>query len=287
MVPMRPSPSTRATCLASLFLAVTAPWAASGVLPVTIEIGARSIAPGEPVRVHVVAGRSADAERWSGWTMVGLDQPPGVAVLEVSGRSRSGRAVAGTRALTIAPREFPRETLTVAPKYVEPPEEVRERLARERAKLAAIYASPTYDEPTVGPFVRPVPGPSTSVFGTRRYFNDQPRAPHSGLDLRAATGTPVVASGAGRVVLAMDLYYSGNTVIVDHGAGLFTVYAHLSEIGVREGDTIEAGGRVGLSGATGRVTGPHLHWGGKIGDRPFDPAALLDPRLFEVGQDAR
>jgi len=81
-------------------------------------------------------------------------------------------------------------------------------------------------------------------------------------------------------VLSQDLYYSGNIVILDHGGGLFTLYAHLSELGVREGDDVEAGAVVGLSGATGRVTGPHLHWGAKIGNRPFDPRALLDPELF-------
>ena len=98
--------------------------------------------------------------------------------------------------------------------------------------------------------------------------------------VRAATGTPVLASGPGTVVLASDLYYSGNTVIVDHGGGLFTLYAHLSRLGVDEGQQVAAGDRVGLSGATGRVTGPHLHWGAKIGDLPFDPRALLDGSLF-------
>jgi murein DD-endopeptidase MepM/ murein hydrolase activator NlpD len=111
-------------------------------------------------------------------------------------------------------------------------------------------------------------------------YNGEPRSPHPGLDLRAASGTPVESSGAGHVCLAEDLYYSGNTVILDHGGGLFTVYAHLSRLLVSEGDAVEAGHILGLSGATGRVTGPHLHWGAKIGDRPFDPAALLDPRLF-------
>jgi murein DD-endopeptidase MepM/ murein hydrolase activator NlpD len=111
-------------------------------------------------------------------------------------------------------------------------------------------------------------------------FNGVPKSPHSGLDLRAATGVPVKAAGAGRVRLSRNLYYSGNTVILDHGAGLFTVYAHLSTIAVREGDEVEAGAQVGKVGATGRVTGPHLHWGAKVGDRPFDPSALLDPALF-------
>ena len=129
--------------------------------------------------------------------------------------------------------------------------------------------------------MRPVGGDPTSIFGTRRVFNGQPRSPHPGLDLRASEGTPVRSSGAGRVAIAQDLYYSGNTVIVDHGGGLYTLYAHLSSIDVAEDQEIGPGQIVGESGATGRVTGPHLHWGAKIGNRPFDPRALLEPVLFE------
>ena len=129
-------------------------------------------------------------------------------------------------------------------------------------------------------FVPPLLGQPTSAFGTRRIYNGKPRSPHPGLDLRAATGTTVNSSGAGRVGLAQELYYSGNTVIVDHGGGLFTLYAHLSKLLVEVGEYVRAGQAVGLSGATGRVTGPHLHWGAKIGNRPFDPTALLDARLF-------
>jgi murein DD-endopeptidase MepM/ murein hydrolase activator NlpD len=188
--------------------------------------------------------------------------------------------VVGSRAVTVHPKEFPEEHLTVASKYVAPPREVDERLARERARLREIYRQRTPVRSAQAPFVRPVPGEPTSTFGKRRIFNGEPRSPHPGLDLRAASGTPVVSSGPGRVLLAQDLYYSGNTVLVDHGGGLFTLYAHLSEIQVAEGDEVAAGEQVGLSGATGRVTGPHLHWGAKIGDRPFDPQALLDPALF-------
>jgi murein DD-endopeptidase MepM/ murein hydrolase activator NlpD len=126
----------------------------------------------------------------------------------------------------------------------------------------------------------PVPGKPTGIFGERRFFNGQPRSPHPGLDLKAATGTPVLAAGAGRVALACDLYWTGGTVVIDHGGGLFTVYGHLSKVEVAEGTVVEAGARVGLSGATGRVTGPHLHWGAKIGDVPVDPRALRDARLF-------
>ena len=273
----------------------------AGVHPVSISVRARSVAPSEPIRIDVSsaepleslqgeflgkavffvrASAGEDSEVWSGWAMIGLDEPAGLTSVEVRGRTTGGVEVVGSLAVSVEARKFPEEQLTVAPKYVEPPKEVQERLAQERKKLAKVYQSRRPEIPTGKPFVRPVDGEPTSIFGTRRVFNGKPRSPHSGLDLRAATGTPVKSSGPGKVTYAGDLYYSGNTVIVDHGAGLFTIYAHLSELRVQEGDTAETGQLLGLSGATGRVTGPHLHWGAKIGNRPFDPAALLDPALF-------
>jgi murein DD-endopeptidase MepM/ murein hydrolase activator NlpD len=270
-------------------------------LPLTIQIHARAVAPGEPLRVEVLSpealesvegkflgqsvfmvrqGSSDEGERWTGWTMVALDEEAGITLLELHGTSAGGRPVVGSHAVTIEAKEFPEEHLSVPSKYVSPPPEVEARLAQERKKLRAIYESRRQFVPGEEPFVRPVPGDPTSTFGTRRLYNGKPRSPHPGLDLRAATGTPVRSSGGGLVVLSQDLYYSGNTVIVDHGGGLFTIYAHLSELHAAEGQEIAAGDVVGLSGATGRVTGPHLHWGAKIGNRPFDPQALLDPALF-------
>ncbi len=291
-----------ASFLSLLLLVGTAP--AAMVSPaqtaVEIDVRARQIAPGEPLRIVVRASTAAarisgrflgsdvafsvlpghDDKVWAGWTLVPLDGDPGMTVLEVHGEARDGSAIVGTRALTIVEKPFPEERLSVAPSYVEPPPEVARRLADERARLNRIYQTRRPTTVAEGGFVRPVPGRRTSVFGTRRVFNDQPRSPHPGVDLRAANGTPVASSGAGEVVLAEDLYYSGNTVIVDHGDGLFTLYAHLSSIEVEVGDVVSAGDTLGLSGATGRVTGPHLHWGAKIGSVPFDPAALLDDRLW-------
>jgi hypothetical protein len=300
----RPSTVSGALCAltAALALASEEPRTAEAPLAVDIAVHARAIAPGEPIRVEVTApgpletlggelrtaslffvkvgATPSGGERWSGWSMIPLDGEPGPALLEIHGRSAAGGRIAATRTLVVEAREFPSEELGVEPRYVEPPPEVRARLARERETLDAVYALRS-SAPLAGrPFLRPVPGEPTSRFGTRRTYNGRPRSPHPGLDLRAATGTPVQASGAGRVRLARDLYYSGETVILDHGGGLFTVYAHLSRRLVEEGEDVPAGALVGLSGATGRVTGPHLHWGAKLGDLPFDPAALLDERLF-------
>ncbi len=271
--------------------------------PVRLQpsVHARAVAPGEPLRLVVRSSvplttleamfleraifmapfeTNADgSEAWSGWGMVGLLEEPEAASIEVRGTARDGRPAHAVIAVRVDTKDFPVEELKVAPKYVSPPKEVEARIAADRARLAEIYERRT---PVVQrePFVRPVDGAPTGIFGARRVFNGKPRSPHSGLDLRASTGTPIRASGPGRVVLAYDLYYSGNTVILDHGGGLFTLYAHLSRMDVAEGEDVAAGDVVGLAGATGRVTGPHLHWGAKIGADPFDPRALLDPALF-------
>jgi murein DD-endopeptidase MepM/ murein hydrolase activator NlpD len=284
-----------------LSLAATAiVWA--GEPELRIEVRAREVAPGEPLRVDVESAHplaslegkflgepiflvrrtvSTSSDVWSGWAMIGLDQKSGPTALELTGVRADGSPVVGTHAVTILDKSFPEEHLSVQSKYVEPPPEVQKRLASEREKVSDVYRSRRPVPPADVAFVRPVPGDPTSIFGTRRLFNDQPRSPHPGLDLRAASGTPVLSSGDGLVTLAQDLYYSGNTVIVDHGGGLFTIYAHLSEITVEEGEEVDAGAPLGKSGATGRVTGPHLHWGAKIGSRPFDPTALLDAALFD------
>jgi murein DD-endopeptidase MepM/ murein hydrolase activator NlpD len=281
---------------------VCAAIAAAGEPRLELRLHARAVKPGEPVLVDLLSAlplaraeavflgrpvsllpRSADAggERWCGWSLVDFDDEPGRTELRVEATTHDGKPLAAAIEVEVLAASFPEERLDVEPRFVEPPPDVAGRIEREREKLAALYAVRRVAPSPAGPFVRPVPGAPTSAFGTRRVYNGRPRSPHPGLDLRAAEGTPVAASGAGRVVLAEDLYYSGNTVIVDHGGGLFTIYAHLSLVSVHAGDEIEAGRLVGRSGATGRVTGPHLHWGAKVGDRPFDPTALLSEALFE------
>jgi murein DD-endopeptidase MepM/ murein hydrolase activator NlpD len=262
-----------------------------------VELRARALAPGEPVRVVVSASAQAHdigltfltqpvtlepdttPGTFRGWAAVPLDAKAGPGEIEVRWSS-AGAPHREARTVTIEKRTFPEQHLEVESKYVEPPPEVTRRIEDERKRLQSVWAGRAPAAAPLRPFVRPVPGKPTGIFGERRFFNGQPRAPHPGLDLKAATGTPVLAAGAGRVAVAVDLYWTGGTVILDHGSGLFTVYAHLSKVEVTEGAIVETGARVGLSGATGRVTGPHLHWGAKVGDVPVDPRALLDRRLF-------
>ena len=222
----------------------------------------------------------ADATEWIAWGVIPLNAEPGPAAYRLTAKRSSGAPLTRTGELTVSAKSFPEQRLTVESKFVNPPKSESLRIEREKKQLAAIYAQRTVLPPPLVPFVKPVPGDPTSEFGTHRFFNGEPRAPHPGIDLHAASGTPVVVAGPGRVALATDLYYSGGTVIVDHGGGLFTVYAHLSKIEAKVGATLQPGDPVGLSGATGRVTGPHLHWGARVGEAIFDPRALLDPRVF-------
>jgi murein DD-endopeptidase MepM/ murein hydrolase activator NlpD len=262
---------------------------------------ARAYAPGEVVRFEVItdpavvgltgtfqgaslsffgAPRASGDRVWIAWGVIPLDATPGTASYRLFAKRKDESPGAVEGEIAIAAKSFPEQRLTVESKFVNPPASATKRIEREKKQLGAIYARRTSLPPPTSPFVRPVPGDPTSEFGTRRIFNGEPRAPHPGIDLHAASGTPVAVSGPGRVALAANLYYSGGTVIVDHGLGLFTVYAHLSKIETKEGATVEGGDVVGLSGATGRVTGPHLHWGARVGESIFDPRALLDPRLF-------
>lgn len=153
-----------------------------------------------------------------------------------------------------------------------------ERDKKEKAESAEIYARVTPKVYWTGAFKKPVESEITSPFGKKRTYNDPKMAPkiHWGTDLRAPTGTPIKAPAPGLVVLAKDLFFSGGTVIIDHGYGLFTTYMHMSKIDVKVGSEIKTGDRLGLSGATGRVEAAHLHWGAKVSNQNFNPVYLFD-----------
>jgi murein DD-endopeptidase MepM/ murein hydrolase activator NlpD len=164
--------------------------------------------------------------------------------------------------------------LKVEPGYVEPSPDALKQIARDNAALSGAYARRT---PKLwnGAFRLPVDGTPTSNFGSRSYYNDQPRAPHAGVDFRSSPGTPVRAANYGTIVLAQDMYFTGNTVVIDHGARLLSVFAHLSEMHVKAGDIVMPETIVGLVGATGRVTGPHLHWSVRLNGTRVDPLSLV------------
>lgn len=177
--------------------------------------------------------------------------------------------------ITLKKKDYPSEKLTVAPKMVNPPKDQMERIAKEgKLASAAIQTNTPGFAPRL-PLVRPVPGILTSVYGKSRYFNNELRSRHGGIDMRAAVGTPIKSAADGKVVLTGDFWFAGKCVYIDHGAGLISFYGHMSKLQTEKGRTVKAGETIGLSGQTGRVTGPHLHfslvWRGEY----FDPEPLI------------
>jgi len=193
---------------------------------------------------------------------VDLEKPPGRYEWKVSWQGTGGDELSCSLPVTVRAGKFPTEHLKVEKQYVEPDLEQQKRAEEDQKKMRAIYDTLTPERLWDGKFRLPLKDVTAGGnFGRRRVLNGEARSPHAGVDFPAAAGTPVYASQAGKVVLAEELYYSGNTVVIDHGYGIYTLYAHLSEIAVHAGDNVEAGADIGKVGATGRVTGPHLHWG--------------------------
>jgi murein DD-endopeptidase MepM/ murein hydrolase activator NlpD len=215
-------------------------------------------------------------DRWLAAVGVDLDSKPGEHAVTVTFSYADGRTRIEREPVTVNAGNYPTTELQVEERYVELSPEDQARADREGAETSAIYDTFTRERYWTEPFAIPVRGAKDGRnFGHRRVFNGQPRAPHSGADLRATTGTPIYAANRGRVVLAKDLFFSGNAVFIDHGYGLYTTYLHLSEIDVAVGDLVERGQQLGLAGATGRVTGPHLHWGVRLLDARVDPFSLV------------
>ncbi len=257
----------------------------------TVSTKARSIRPGELVLLTVRArgpisefharafdrdqpAFAVDARTWRVLVGIDLETTPRTYPVEIAATTQAG-ALHAAHPLVVVARQFRTRKLTVDPAFVNPPPDVQERIARESAELSALWSRSVPTRLWTGAFVRPVPDEANSAFGTRSILNGEARSPHSGADFISATGTPIKAPNAGRVVLAGELYYTGNTVVLDHGLSLFSLFAHLSEIGVKVGDTVSAGDVIGKVGATGRVTGPHLHWTVRINGARIDPLSLL------------
>ena len=255
----------------------------------TVTTQARALRPGEVVLFTVEADRDISSIRVHAFDrdFVGFPLNPRVwrvlVGIDLDTAPKTYRAdvfafddpVATRVPLLVVAGTFRTRKLTVDDAFVNPPPEALERIARETAELNDLWAHSATTKLWTGAFVRPVPDPANSAFGTRSILNGQPRSPHSGADFNSAAGTPIKSPSAGRVVLAGDRYYTGNTVMIDHGLALFSLFAHLSEIQVKVGDTVSAGDVIGKVGATGRVTGPHLHWSVRLNGTRVDPLSLL------------
>jgi len=279
-------------CLGSLALAglcgtgARAQNSAVSLAPAAVEVGSPEL-----IRVDAPASarvdgewfgrkleffRARDGSAWFALAGVDVEAPTGLSSLKI--RATSG-ATGTVRDLSVRvevqPSHYKTGTLSVAPNFVSPgPEELNQIRADQEVK-SKVFSGSAAEPLWSSSFRTPVAAEATDSFGTRRTFNGKLASVHKGMDFRAAKGTPVRAANSGVVVLARPLYYEGNCVVIDHGLGLYTISMHFSRTDVREGQRVAAGEQLGLSGATGRVTGPHLHWAVRWQGAYLDPAKLL------------
>jgi len=260
---------------------------------VTVDLVCRAFEPGEIIVVTIKDDSSVKgawirflerrypmgkSETSSGLlAFMGLDLglEPGSYEMEIFIDKVLGEREYIKKQISVLAKEFPLKKLWVDEKFVTPPPESHERIRREGEILKIIYGITTDQWLGKGFFILPSSGKAMPNFGERRIFNNKPRSSHKGIDIIVPFGTPVKASNSGRVVLASDLYFAGKTVIIDHGMGVFTMYCHFSKIRVNRGKLVEKGEIIGEIGATGRVTGPHLHWGVKVFGTSVDPFSIL------------
>jgi hypothetical protein len=212
---------------------------------------------------------------WFAIAGISLETAPGKYSLQLQGSAHDPSTPRFTSDIPVVAKRSPTTAITVAPEYVKPPKEVTVRIEEEQALKKRVFAQIAPESSWSNRFLPPVESNVTAEFGSSRTYNGVKQSSHLGLDFRAATGTTVRAANRGTVILARNLYYEGNCVFIDHGQGLLTLYFHLSEIKVKEGDKVDSETILGLSGNTGRVTGPHLHFAARWQGIYVDPETLL------------
>lgn len=284
----RPSGSAR---FGLVWLLFTLLFWSCGEAQATLHLEVPDTAPqGSAVRVRAVTDSQTPTVTfvWKGKTVKASTRPAEggleaealfpVGVDETGPLTVQARAGKESTKATVAIRkvDWPRQQISVNNKYVSPPKTVMNRIAAERKRSSAVLNRITPERSWSGPFTSPLPSLTvTSGFGGKRMFNGEVRSYHRGADLRGATGTPVRAIADGKVALAEPMYFSGNVIYIDHGQGVVSLYAHLSEIEVKPGDRVSAGQEIGRVGATGRVTGPHLHLGLVLLGQSVNPLSLF------------
>ena len=213
---------------------------------------------------------------------VDLEAKPGTSKITITATDDAGRQRQAETIVQTVSKVFRQESFTVASGFDQLSPEALELIRMERADFALAFATPAAERFWEAPFIRPVPHESSSSFGYRRIINGKPRAPHTGADLRAPVGTEVQAANHGRVVLTGNYFFAGQSMVLDHGGGLYTMYFHLSEFKVDAGAMVRRGDVIALSGMSGRVTGPHLHWAARLGNARVDPMELV--QKISIGQ---
>jgi murein DD-endopeptidase MepM/ murein hydrolase activator NlpD len=228
---------------------------------------------------EVLFSYDASTKAWYGIAGVSLETHPGPYTLELKGTTSRSTEITFSQNVTVRAAKYPSITVTVAKRFTEPSKEQLERIRQDKTVKQDVFQHTDPEREWSGKFKAPVDVPVSDVFGTRRTFNGKVQSMHQGLDYAAPTGTPVSAVNSGTVLLAGPLYFEGNCVVLDHGQGLLTLYLHLSEIKVKQGERIERGQEIGLSGGTGRATGPHLHLAVRWQGVYLNPATLLTLKL--------
>jgi len=290
----RPRARTQPFCLGLTLLVVSLPLHAA--LPWTVHSQPTRLLNGAPVLFQVKAptkldslsgtwlghdltfSYSASTKTWFALAGVDIERTPGKYALELTAQSATSKApLKFTYSFAVARAQYPKikVNLAVEKKFTEPSPEQQAQIA-ESVKVKQDYLGRvTPDRKWNGNFSAPVDAATSDVFGSQRIFNGVAQRPHFGLDYRVPTGTPVAAMNDGTILLARFLYFEGNCVVIDHGQGLLTLYFHMSELKMKEGDPVKRGQLIGLSGGTGRATGPHLHVAVRWQATYLDPARLL------------
>jgi murein DD-endopeptidase MepM/ murein hydrolase activator NlpD len=255
-----------------------------GITPAVVEAGSPELIRVEAPDAQRIDGewlgrklqffRSRDGRSWLALAGVDVEAAAGPSSLRITLHVAGGVRDL-SRTVAILPAHYRTTALNVPPRFVEPGPDALKQIEAEKQLKARVFAESAADPLWLGSFRAPVRSAPTDSFGTRRVFNGELASIHKGMDFRARPGTPVRAANSGIVVLARPLYYEGNCVILDHGLGLYTLSMHMSRFNVHEGQRVTKGQLLGLSGATGRATGPHLHWAIRWQGAYLDPAKLL------------
>ncbi|MEE4148304.1 peptidoglycan DD-metalloendopeptidase family protein [Pseudomonas viridiflava] len=232
-----------------------------------IDLGTGAQAPTATYQGKRVLVVKEQGTRWLAIVGIPLTVKPGTEQIASGGRSLS---------FTVGSKKYPEQRITLKNKrQVNPNPEDNKRIEGELAEQIRAYRSFSPGTPSNLILDKPVNGPLSSKFGVRRFFNGEERNPHAGLDFAVPAGTPIKSPAAGKVILIGDYFFNGNTVFVDHGQGFISMFCHMSKISVKQGDLVPRGGVVGEVGATGRATGPHMHWNVSLNDARVDPAIFI------------